>query len=426
MSFTPCRDEKRTERHALCPAGFISDVSLHAAMKSGLKVLQSSIFNRKSTIVSLHAAMKSGLKVAHIELVGSVDEYSGFAQADSAVRKYRDSILQGKEYTSALDAWRIVQDATLDKFRDGTMSVYGLKREDDALNASSVLNNTTCGQGTSGAFGRYVKHTCILGIVFQDDAVFVVSRKYGDSSKSLTVDLACGHVENSNSPFVVMGEKPNVRHVQVILEGGVDKVSVSVPPALSAFELRYKTPPGNYMRCEITQVSVDGVLVGAADEKDFAGFVKVSTNPDPADTTFSTLVKRVMGAYGVPTFETSGKRISLIKDAILYTYLWGHYAGFIKMPHSSIRDLISYPTYVTNKDYVLPTVQQNESDLQRYRSLGSLFSFPGDGRHDVENFGLFNPKEAQNEYGYRYYDRYDYYHAVALGNFLSQVSEAYR
>ena len=62
MSFTPCRDEKRTERHALCPAGFISDVSLHAAMKSGLKAGLGLWVGVWGGVVSLHAVMKSGLK----------------------------------------------------------------------------------------------------------------------------------------------------------------------------------------------------------------------------------------------------------------------------------------------------------------------------------------------------------------------------
>ncbi len=50
----------------------------------------------------------------------------------------------------------------------------------------------------------------------------------------------------------------------------------------------------------------------------------------------------------------------------------------------------------------------------------------GDGRYDIENFGLFNPEEAQKEYGHRYYDRYNRYHSTALGNFLFQVPEAYQ
>ena len=257
-----------------------------------------------------------------------------------------------------------------------------------------------------------------------------VSRKYSDSSKSLTVDLACGHVEDSKSSLV--DEEPDVRHTQVILKRGVDKISVNVPPVFSAFDLRSNNKPGNYMRCEITQILVDGILIDAGDE-DFADFVEVSADfvevseDSDVENTFTDVVEQVMYVYNIPSFKTSGMRISLIKDAVLYTYLWGHYAGFIEMPRSSIRDLISYPTYVTDEeDDLLLILQKNESDLQRYRLLSSLFSSPGDDRHDVENFGLLNPEEAQNEYGYYYYDRYSHYHGTALGNFLLQVPEVYQ
>ena len=385
------------------------------------------------------AAAMAGLReiyeatlLAHIELVGSEDEYSdgGFTQVHPKAGKYRNDTLRGRERRSdAFYAWKMVRDATLDKFRDGTMSAYALKRVDGTVDISVLeyLGQKSCYRDTTGDFGRYAKLTCVLGTVFQDDAVFIVSRKYGDSSKPLVVDLACGHVEDSKSSFALVDNDPDVRHVPVILESGVNEVTVNVPPTLSFFDLGGEDQLGNYMRCEITRVVIDKYIVDAADEDAFVGFVEVSRSPANGST-FAAVVEKAMDKHDVPFGEESVNRVGIIKDAIMYTYLWGHYAGFIRMPRSSIRDLISSPLVglVGGEVEALRVIEKNEYDLQQYRLLSSLFSFPGDDRFDTENFGFLIPEEARDEYSRRYDKRFEQHQGVALGNFLFKVPELYR
>ena len=68
VSFTPCPDEKGTESENLSKTTCRElEVSLHAAMKSGLKDNPISL-TLETNNVALHAAMKSGLKAVEIAL----------------------------------------------------------------------------------------------------------------------------------------------------------------------------------------------------------------------------------------------------------------------------------------------------------------------------------------------------------------------
>jgi hypothetical protein len=75
---------------------------------------------------------------AHIELVGTPDEYSGFANIDPYADSYRKDRLHGEQYSSAYEAWQIVKDKTLQDFRDGNLQVYVPVHENtDLVNRSS-------------------------------------------------------------------------------------------------------------------------------------------------------------------------------------------------------------------------------------------------------------------------------------------------
>ena len=84
--------------------------------------------NRVAALQALRDVYEATL-AAHIELVGTPDEYSGYEKVDSKAYNYRKDILdksvqRGKSWSTAFEAWKIVRDETLKNFRDGNLTIY--------------------------------------------------------------------------------------------------------------------------------------------------------------------------------------------------------------------------------------------------------------------------------------------------------------
>ena len=78
---------------------------------------------RKAVAMQVLRGIYEGTLAAHIELVGTPDEYSGSVFVNPHALAYRNEILDGKR-GSEIDQWRIVREETLRRFRDGNFDVY--------------------------------------------------------------------------------------------------------------------------------------------------------------------------------------------------------------------------------------------------------------------------------------------------------------
>ena len=165
---------------------------------------------------------------AHTHLVGSADQYIGpSSRFGERISSYRNTILfnTSEDHSDRFDRWRVVRDATLKQFRDGSMTVYIPLNDGefdlvDYFDVLSILSNRCFSEikglrsisGTDleegnyfidpkyilstgeGVYVRdYLKTNCDLGTIFQEQALFAVRRENADLSKPLTVYLACGY-----------------------------------------------------------------------------------------------------------------------------------------------------------------------------------------------------------------------------------------
>ena len=381
--------------------------------------------------------------LAHIELVGSEEEYTGFVSVENYIRDYRDTVLKEseREYSSAREAWEIVRDETLKKIRDGTASVYlhsdgsdvypltkkPAADHEEFIALHNAPLNICSSSGESFGKGKYLGTTCELGVIHENDAYFVVRRKQGVYSERLKVDVLCGNVGGGIGGAGSLKRSGNVRKYEVDLLSGQNEVSFAVP-ARPPFESSGASPDG-FVRCEIDKVFVSGANDDVSGEyvspERASAYVQVSQKNDHRYTlnTFANLVQAVMSTYDVPTSKSSrlvGERRCRIGDGILYTYLWGHYAGFINMPITSIQNLVSVPAFAGDQD------RQNQVDLQRYQFLNLLFSYPGSDTFNTESFGLIPPKDARDEYERNYGDRFNNHLGTSLGNFLRKIPVNYQ
>ena len=122
---------------------------------------------------------------AHIEIVGTPDEYSDLTDVDPHADAERRRILSGKQYSSAYEAWEIVRDEILQRFRDGTLEVYLPIYEDTELITRS-----------SRGFSPY--NACLgdkggsSGDVSGDGCVCMVQTPGGSvKAENLTTETAC-------------------------------------------------------------------------------------------------------------------------------------------------------------------------------------------------------------------------------------------
>ena len=410
------------------------------------------------TIKRLRKIYEATLAV-HIRLVGSVDEYAGAPLLDSHVHRYRNVILNSEEHSDKFERWRAVQSATLKKFRDGTMDVYipvdDEFSEEDYKNVlvtydsvgvrvlkSSCISLPLKSDRVvfkSGAFVRtYQRMDCSLGTVFQDQAFFAVRRDNADLSEPLTVYLACGYDDPTQSEkdtpdqykrfFTVAGNpKPYV----VTLEKEQDLVIFPVPkPFYSPFDSGDTSSgsdashAGTRIRCSIDD-KTSGIEGGTLTQT-----VTVSEQ-SPQYNTFHTRVNAVLRRFDASParsdIQVAQSRVDEIAGALFYTYIWGWYTGFIEMPYYSIQGLLSSPPVSLTGDWfeVAQDIQENQDALRRYRLLNSLFADESDPAFESKNFGFLTPQEAFDTYVYSYDKRFDGYFGRALGEFLELVPRRY-
>ena len=85
--------------------------------------VDTSLANRAAAVHALREIYEATL-IAHIELVGTPDEYSGHVKIDPKAYAYRNAILANKEWGTAFEAWEIVRDETVKNFRNGNLKMY--------------------------------------------------------------------------------------------------------------------------------------------------------------------------------------------------------------------------------------------------------------------------------------------------------------
>ena len=404
-------------------------------------------------ITSLRGIYEATL-LAHIHLVGLVDEYDGDPSRliDSPVYTYRQNVLAGKDHSSAFERWLLVRDATLKKFRDGTMSVYVPLEDGQAHSDYDEFLGAGC------PFSRpvevvqvnhpttkreYRKTTCALGTVFQDQAYFVVRREnagYPDLlNKSLQVTLACGYAD----PFSTrldqhqFADIPNTfQWYPITLYPNQDAVLVPVPKISSSFDSgndserpRFRnnvTPDVQKVRCSIVSAQyAGGPAIDLDADDDLTATVTVSEY-EHSHNTFHTLAGSILRPKHVP--DKRQERIDRISAALYYLYLWGWHTGFIEMPYYSIQGLLSSPPVPISGEAAefSDLALQNQEKLQQYRLLASLFVDESDKRFSAEHFGFLTPQEAYDTYQENYSSRFDAHFGHVLGRFLQELPPPYR
>lgn len=121
--------------------------------------------------------------------------------------------------------------------------------------------------------------------------------------------------------------------------------------------------------------------------------------------------------------------------ALFYTYVWGWYTGFIRMPYFSIAGLLNTKTATASngeggddaREVFLGIDESTGRELLRpYRLLTSLFVDESDERFPVEHFGFLTPQEARDEHINNYDKRFKAWYSRALGEFLQNVPPQYR
>ena len=382
--------------------------------------------------------------LTHIALVGQVDEYESGRTIDSAIHTYRQGILAESDHASPFDRWKLVQDATLKRFRDGTMPVY---IPIDNKNRGSQYGNICKVTGTALSDGnyrddiiahhpsftrRYRKTECILGTVFQDQAYFIVRRKNsgypGLLERPLTVRLACGYdaVPASSDELRYSIEKP-VKSDTVTLHPNQDVVLYTAPILSDLFDSgAFQEGRFGKVRCSIAGAAYGRSLPTEQDSENL-----IDEDMLTATVTVSehekgrTLHTRMAAVLKNPDAD---ERISRMAAALYYTYLLGWSTGFIKMPYFSTQDLLSALPYTVpgNEGKSVLQAINNQENLRRYRLLASLFVDESDDRFDTEHFGFLTPDEARDKFENYYGDRFDAYFGRALGSFLQKLSPQYR
>lgn len=282
---------------------------------------------------------------------------------------------------------------------------------------------------------RYIETDCRMGTIHQDDAVFYVRRKGGDLSKKLTVNLDCGYVEvdsrdSDENPVSTdifdssfSSTLRSVRSVRVDLLPNQSFVSFLVPRLVSNVAI----PQNTAIRCTIDKGGLDSTYI--ADPDALTDFVEISGPALLGNPAFANVLKVVMDKYKVPRAEESDLRTHISAASVFFTYLWGHYAGFIRMPRYSIQGLLTAPQISISggaDEEVVETQRKNEIDLRRYRLLAGLFTPEYDPRFVEKHYGFLTPDEAREEYENSHANRFRDDLGTALANFMFKVPDAYR